>query len=251
MGLQLLSLTAADFSSIANHANVSEPGDDLVGPPVPVCWPVSTRKEARTRLRVHMAKQSRRYMSGPSVNYLKVIDDSGSIVSVTRWHWYPMAIPTRMKATGRLIPKPLCPSHGPTDSLNNFILGARDAARCDWIGNNKPCWILMHVVTLPSQRGKGAARLLIQWGIEQAERTGAPARLEAGVMGRPIHEKMGFRQVGGLMELNLRPFGVERLPLLWRRWLTTRIMMRKSLSMTLRVVWIMKSAVGARKVPTV
>ena len=67
----------------------------------------------------------------------------------------------------------------------------------------------MHMVTRPSQRGKGAARLLIQWGIQRAEETGAPAYLEAGAMGRPIYEKMGFRQVGELMELDLRALGVK------------------------------------------
>lgn len=55
----------------------------------------------------------------------------------------------------------------------------------------------------------GAARRLIQWRIEEAEKKGAPAYLEAGVMARPIHEKMGFRQVGELMELDLRPYSVR------------------------------------------
>lgn len=67
----------------------------------------------------------------------------------------------------------------------------------------------MHMVTRASQRGKGAARLLIQWGIEQAEKSGVPAYLETGVMGRLIYEKMGFNQVGELMGLDLRLFGVE------------------------------------------
>ena len=67
----------------------------------------------------------------------------------------------------------------------------------------------MHMVTRPSQRGKGAAQLLIRWGMEQAERTGSSAYLEAGVLGKPIYDKMGFRQVGELMELDLRPFGVD------------------------------------------
>ena len=51
--------------------------------------------------------------------------------------------------------------------------------------------------------------MLTQWGIQQAEKTGAPAYLEAGAMGKPIYEKIGFQQVGELMELDLRPFDVE------------------------------------------
>ena len=56
----------------------------------------------------------------------------------------------------------------------------------------------------------GAARLLIPCGFEQAEKKGAPAYLGAGVMGRPVYKKMGFLQVGELMEFDLRPFGVEK-----------------------------------------
>ena len=83
-GLQLSPLSAEDFSVIIKHADILEPGDHLVGPPVPVRWPVSTREEAQIRLRSHMAKQLHRYMNDPSVKYLKVSDESGSIVSVAR-----------------------------------------------------------------------------------------------------------------------------------------------------------------------
>ena len=212
MGLQLLLLTADDFSAMTDHANIFDLGDDLVGPPVPFCWPVSTREEARTRLRVHMAKQFQRYKEDPSVIYLKVLDDSGSIVSVARWHWYPNGYSYKKEAhwetySQASLSEPWAKHFN--IPLNNFILGSRDAARCGWIEKDRPCWILMHMTTRPSQRGKGAARLLIQWGIEQAEKRGAPAYLEAGVLGRPVYEKMGFWQVGELMELNLRPFGVE------------------------------------------
>ena len=47
----------------------------------------------------------------------------------------------------------------------------------------------------------------------------APEYLEAGLMGRPLHEKMGSHQVRELMELDLRPssgettFFMAKLPL--------------------------------------
>ena len=212
MGLQLLHLIAEDFSAIIKHADVFELGDDLVGPPIPVCWPVTTREEAKTRLRVHMAKQSQRYMKDPTVNYLKVIDESGSIVSIARWHWYPDGYSYEKEGHWETYPENSLADPCAKQfniRLNNFILSSRDAARSSWMGKDQPCWILMHMVTRASQRGKGAARLLIQWGIEQAEKKGVPAYLEAGVMGRPVYEKMGFRQVGELMNLDLRPFEVE------------------------------------------
>jgi GNAT superfamily N-acetyltransferase len=54
----------------------------------------------------------------------------------------------------------------------------------------------MHMVTRASQQGRGAAKMLIKWGMEQAERHGVPAYLEAGVKGKPVYEKLGFGQVG-------------------------------------------------------
>lgn len=212
MVLRLLPLVADDFSAMINHANLLELGDDLVGPPVPVCWPISNKEEAQTRLQVHMAKQSQRYLNDPSTNYLKVVDESGSILSVARWHWYPNGCSYEKEKQWEMYPETALSEPWAKQfniPLNNFILGSRDAVRSSWIDGNKPCWILMHMVTRPSQRGKGAARLLVQWGIDQVKKTGAPAYLEAGVMGTPIYEKMGFRQVGELMRLDLRPFGVE------------------------------------------
>lgn len=67
----------------------------------------------------------------------------------------------------------------------------------------------MHMVTHPSHRGKGAAGLLIRWGIEQAEKDGVPAYLEAGVMGRPIYERYGFVQIGDLLDVDLKEFGID------------------------------------------
>ncbi|KAF9732060.1 acetyltransferase [Paraphaeosphaeria minitans] len=55
----------------------------------------------------------------------------------------------------------------------------------------------MHMVTHPEHRGKGAAGMLIRWGIEQADKGGVPAYLEAGIMGRPIHKGYGFVQAAG------------------------------------------------------
>ena len=212
MGLQLLPLATEDFTTITDHASIFELGDDLVGPPVPLCWPVTTKEEATTRIRVHVAKQLQRFTEDISVNYLKVVDDSGSIVSVARWHWYPNGYSYKKEAHWETYPQASLSEPWAKRfniPMNNFILGSRDAARDDWIKKDRPCWILMHMVTRPSQRGKGAARLLIQWGIERAKKTGASAYLEAGVMGRPIYEKMGFQQVGEVVEFDLGPFGVE------------------------------------------
>lgn len=212
MTLQIVPLTMDELTAMENDTNIYEPGDDLVGPPIPICWPVRTSAEAQTRLRVHMAKQSERLQKDPSVHYLKVVNDSHSIVSIARWHFYPNGYSYAREGHWEQYPPAALSepwARGFNIPLNNFILGSRDAERECWMPRGRPCWVLMHMVTRLSQRGKGAARLLVQWGIDRAERMGFPAYLEAGVMGMPIYEKMGFRRVGELMELDLRAFGVE------------------------------------------
>ena len=67
----------------------------------------------------------------------------------------------------------------------------------------------MHMITRASQRGRGAAGMLIRWGIEQAEKEGVPAYLEAGVKGKPVYERLGFKQVGDLLEVDLREYGTQ------------------------------------------
>ena len=212
MVLRLLPLLAGDFPRILHDAKDCDPGDDLVGPQMPICWPVITREDAEMRLQVNMEQQLQRLTNDSSTNYLKIVDVSDSIIAIARWHWYPNGYSFNQEAHWEQFPEPSPPKPWARQyniALNNFMLGSRDAAREGWMGVGQPCLILMHLVTRPSQRGRGAARLLIQWGIEQAEKWKVPAYLEAGVMGRPIYEKMGFRQVGELAEVDLKPFGVD------------------------------------------
>ncbi|RDW68676.1 hypothetical protein BP5796_09333 [Coleophoma crateriformis] len=213
MHLQLCPLELQDFDKLVSHAASYPPGEDLVAPPTPICCTVKTREEAETRLRFHFDKQRSRFIGDPTVRYMKVIDtaNENSIISIARWHFYTSGynfdteIPweTHNSTSGQSIPQ------GFNIPLHNYILTRRDAARASWIPANSPCWILMHMVTHPSHRGKGAAGLLIRWGIEQAEKHHVPAYLEAGVMGRPIYERFGFVQRGDLLEMDLKEFDVD------------------------------------------
>ncbi|PSN69729.1 hypothetical protein BS50DRAFT_295224 [Corynespora cassiicola Philippines] len=213
MPLQVLPLQLEDFGQLVSHAVSYPPGDDLVGPPTPICCPVKTREEAQDRLSFHFDKQKSRFIGDPTVRYMKVIDTEKQdfIVSIARWHYYPAGYnfdseihwETHSPPPDQIIP------HGFNIALHNYILTTRDAARSLWTRPNASCWILMHMVTHPSYRGKGAAGLLIRWGIEQAEKDRVPAYLEAGVMGRPIYERHGFVQVGDLLQVELRDYGLD------------------------------------------
>lgn len=210
--LKLLEIRLEDFDTMVNHARIYPVGDDLVGPPTPICWPVFSQIEAQERLRFHMSKQRGRFLGDRSATYLKIVDeDTEEIVSIARWHYYPHGYSyadgieweIHSPVEGKLFPREM------NIELHNYILSARDAERENWMAKDEPCWILMHMVTRASQRGRGAAGMLINWGVEKARVDGISAYLEAGTIGRPIYEKHGFQEIGEPMLLDLRPYGVD------------------------------------------
>ncbi|KAI1849024.1 hypothetical protein JX265_013721 [Neoarthrinium moseri] len=229
MPLQLQPLELSDFDTLISHASTHAPGDDLVAPLNPLVWPVRTRAEAQARARHNFALQKWRFVEDPTTRFLKVVDpeDGGQIVAVARWHFYPQGYDYAEQAHWEMAPAtPLKkylaavngreqPGEGSSEAdvesdmqedvypppnfniaLHNHILASRDAFRPSWIPGRAPCWVLMHLVTRSSQRRRGAAGLLVRWGMDRAQETGACAYLEAGVQGRPVYEKFGFEQIG-------------------------------------------------------
>ncbi|KAF2014230.1 hypothetical protein BU24DRAFT_423247 [Aaosphaeria arxii CBS 175.79] len=218
MPLFIAPVRLEDFDIIEKHADIYEPGDDLVAPPYPLAWPITTREEAQHRLQFAMAKQRRRFQEDSTARFVKVVDapsatqiDQGEIISIARWHYFPSGydFPTMIdwelaeKVSGQDWPQTF------NRTLHDFILSTRDEARKEWIGQGSPVWILMHMVTRQSHRGRGAAAMLIKWGIEESEESGIPAYLEAGAQGRPIYAKYGFEQVGDIRKLDLKPHGAD------------------------------------------
>ncbi|KAF2116895.1 hypothetical protein BDV96DRAFT_658157 [Lophiotrema nucula] len=56
-----------------------------------------------------------------------------------------------------------------------------------------PHYELSFLVTHPMHERKGAGSLMLQWGIEQCEKTGRPAYLESTVEATSFYEKFGFQ----------------------------------------------------------
>ena len=54
------------------------------------------------------------------------------------------------------------------------------------------------IVTSLGYRRRGAASLLLQWGIERADERAVGIYLESSVAGRPLYEKFGLRALKGL-----------------------------------------------------
>ncbi|KAF4976916.1 hypothetical protein FZEAL_6492 [Fusarium zealandicum] len=104
-----------------------------------------------------------------------------------------------------------------------LLFGGLNKMRLE-IMDGKPYAYLKLMHTDPKHQRRGAASLLMDWGLREADRLGIPSFLEASAEGRPLYEKFGFREVkrltidlsvwGGPSELSfplmLRPVGGHR-----------------------------------------
>lgn len=215
MPLQLLEVQLEDFETMINHANIYLPGDDLVGPPTPLCWPItsqSSQEESIARLTFHVSKLRSRFLGDPTGKYLKIVDEeTKEIISIARWHYYPSGY-SYTQGIGWELHTPISGQEFPEGmniELHNYILDSRDKERENWMEKGKPCYVLMHLVTRPSQRKRGAAGMLINWGIEKGKEEGVLVYLEAGAMAKHVYEKLGFRQNGEHLVVDLRGHGMD------------------------------------------
>lgn len=55
-------------------------------------------------------------------------------------------------------------------------------------------WYLELVATRPEFQGKGAAGMLLRWGLQKVDEEGVEAYLEASPDGKPIYEHFGFEE---------------------------------------------------------
>ncbi|KAK2779164.1 GNAT family protein [Colletotrichum kahawae] len=75
--------------------------------------------------------------------------------------------------------------------LWNYILDALKEKRDKYVDEQK-CLVLGLLDVYPDVRGQGAARKLLEWGLQQADETGSSAYLETAVTLQPFVEKFGW-----------------------------------------------------------
>lgn len=74
--------------------------------------------------------------------------------------------------------------------------------------------VYLHVLAVhPDHQRKGIGRKLLQWGLDEADRLGMIAYLEASTAGRKLYEDTGFESVKDVA-LDMTPFGgLDEIPL--------------------------------------
>jgi ribosomal protein S18 acetylase RimI-like enzyme len=139
--------------------------------------------------------------------YVFVVVDSGHSVAradmdkVIAWvRWVSFASQTVADDTTGQTNTALTPinkSNYPKDGDPEFaamFFGTMRDAHLDIMGM-KPHWFLSMIATRKEYQGRGAARLMMQWGVDRADDDGFEAYVNSSPEGRPVYEKFGFKEV--------------------------------------------------------
>ncbi|KAI4610175.1 hypothetical protein J4E83_008401 [Alternaria metachromatica] len=88
------------------------------------------------------------------------------------------------------------------------LLGPLRAAQASIMGTSTPYFMLNSLATHPDHQGRGAAKMMLDWGMQKADEEGLITYLDSTMTGRPVYERRGFALVKTL-EWDRVPWGGE------------------------------------------
>jgi WD repeat-containing protein 48 len=93
------------------------------------------------------------------------------------------------------------------DALSSLLRPLR-AAQEEVMGTSSRYFMLNQLATHPDHQGRGAAKLMLDWGLKKADEDGLVTYLDATVIGKIVYEKRGFKLVKAV-EWDRVPWGGE------------------------------------------
>jgi WD repeat-containing protein 48 len=93
------------------------------------------------------------------------------------------------------------------DALGSLLKPLR-AAQEEVMGTSSQYFKLNQLATHPDHQGRGAAKLMLDWGMDKADEEGLVTYLDATATGRLVYEKRGFKLVKEI-EWDRVPWGGE------------------------------------------
>lgn len=88
------------------------------------------------------------------------------------------------------------------------LLGPLRTAQAAIMGTSTPYFMLNSLATHPDHQGRGAAKMMLDWGMQKADEEGLVTYLDSTMTGRPVYERRGFALVKTL-EWDRVPWGGE------------------------------------------
>jgi GNAT superfamily N-acetyltransferase len=141
-----------------------------------------------------MGESNVKLLSDPHVHIFKCIDTNldDKMIAVAHWSVYD-AERTPEEADEDLQPRPTWPEENRAARLD-FLGGIFRSTR--EIMGTQPHVILESLLTHQDHHRRGAASLLMKWGVEEADRLGLVTYLAASEAGKPLYERFAFEPVG-------------------------------------------------------
>ncbi|KAL4978841.1 acyl-CoA N-acyltransferase [Aspergillus desertorum] len=153
------------------------------------------------------AQRESSFDSEPHVKTFKAVDSAtGKLVGLARWAAYAEGQAVE-KSIEEIVEARLASDiperrdEVARDMYTAIQVGKRELLGVGPLDSNEKGIMLQKRVDLdalfvhPDYQGKGIAKRLLAWGIEEAERLGADVYLEATEAGRPVYEKTGFQTI--------------------------------------------------------
>lgn len=126
-------------------------------------------------------------LSDPHSHFLCVTSSDGSgeetVIAFAQWN-----APSK-PMTAEL---PMWPKSSDSELANSFFGNLFSTHKR--LMEGKKHWYLELIATRPEFQGKGAAGMLMRWGLERADEDGVESYLEASPEGKPVYEHFGFAE---------------------------------------------------------
>jgi hypothetical protein len=170
-----------------------------------------------------IAEDWKRDLTKPNSWYWKIVDTSlefseddpptngGRTIAIATWSMHnvkaegtsePAVNPALTSTTQSFVPPELR-----LDALSS-LLGPIRAAQPEIMGTEKPFLMLNMLATHPDHQGRGAGKMLLDWGLKKADDEGLVTYLNATDVGRRMYEKSRF-EVVKTIEWDRVPWGGE------------------------------------------
>ncbi|OJD18688.1 hypothetical protein AJ78_01303 [Emergomyces pasteurianus Ep9510] len=117
-----------------------------------------------------------------------VVHDQEGIISFAKWKRPVFDTESYIEAPWRW------PEGTRMDILNEWTKRVEEVSN-EVIGTT-PCYCLSFMGTHPRHERRGAASMLIRWGLERSTKENVPIQLESTMVAWPLYKKLGFEDKG-------------------------------------------------------
>ncbi|KIV88701.1 hypothetical protein PV10_08359 [Exophiala mesophila] len=200
--LVLLPASPSDLEAVARvqfAACASDPGFSTVFPNGPTLSCLT-----------HLVRSYENEMDNDLTAHLMIVKEAmeGEVISFAVWHFCPPITPNQEDSDlqhGDF----LFPNDANKDAGSKIMQNSqkkRQEVVANHIGHGRPYAYLAALGTTQKYQNHGAAKKLLDWGLERADDRAMPVYVEATPVAQKLYQKYGFQEVDTL-PLELAPWG--------------------------------------------